>query len=147
MSLMIQLADEMKQAMRDRDAQKLSALRMLISAVRYGQIDVSTEFTDAQVIEILKKEAKKRRESVVAYTVAGRTEQAEAENFELKLIESYLPKQMSEEEVRRKLTAYGVQLVGKNFGEIMQIVMKEFRGLEVDGGMVSRLVKELYGNN
>jgi hypothetical protein len=90
MSLLITLQDEMKIAMKARDQLRLDALRLMISAIRYALVD-SPNLSDEQIGEVLKKEAKKRREAIEAYKGAGREESAEKEQYELTLIESYLP--------------------------------------------------------
>jgi uncharacterized protein YqeY len=142
MSVLVILQDQMKSAMRERDAQKLSAIRMLVSAIRYAQID-EPELSDEGMISVLKREAKKRRESIVAYTAAGRTEAAEAEAYELAMIEEYLPKQMDETVVRAKVEEALAGQTFANFGLAMNVVMKAV-GKEADGGMVARIVKEIY---
>lgn len=145
MGLLATLQEEMKTAMKSRDQARLDALRMLVSAIRYVEVD-TPNLTDEQVIAVLQKEAKKRRESIQVYKEAGRTEALEHEQYELDLIESYLPKMMSEEEVRARVSELLSKGVGGNFGEVMQVMMKEFKG-KADGGVVSRIVKELHGNN
>ena len=142
MSVLDTLQADMKTAMKAGDAKRLSAIRMLISAVRYVSID-KPDMTDEDMLEVLRREAKKRRESVDAYTAAGRTEQAEVEQFELVLIESYLPAQMDETTVRAKVKEVLGATHYDNFGLAMQGVMKELKG-KADGGLVSRIVKELY---
>lgn len=141
MSVLDTLQNDMKLAMKAGDPSRLSAIRMLISAIRYAQID-SPAMKDEEMLNVLRKEAKKRREAVEAYTAAGRTEQAESEQQELKLIETYLPVQMSEEEVHSKLVACSEQFAGKNFGEAMRIAMAAVKG-QADGGMVSKIVKDI----
>jgi hypothetical protein len=98
-----------------------------------------------EVLLVLKREAKKRRESIEAYRSAGREEQAEQEEYELTMIEEYLPKQLPEEEVRMRVRA---ALTGKNppnFGAAMGMVMKEL-GSMAEGGVIAKLVKEEYEN-
>ncbi|MEI6690841.1 MAG: GatB/YqeY domain-containing protein [bacterium] len=142
MGFLITLQDEMKTAMKAGDPKRLSAIRMLVSAIRYAQIDDPTIDEDG-VMAVLKKEAKKRREAVEAYTAAGRTEAAENEAYELAMIEGYLPKQLTEEDVRAKVEATIKNGEFANFGLAMNAVMKVV-GKEVDGGMVARIVKETY---
>lgn len=141
MSLLTRLTEEMKSAMRAQDKARLSAIRMLVSAIKYALVD-KPDMSEADEILILTKEAKKRRESVEAYRNAGREEQAQAEEYELKLIQSYLPKMMSEDEVRAKLMTLGIE--GKNMGEAMKLAMSELSG-KADGGVVSRIVREILG--
>ena len=142
MSLLSQLTDEMKTAMKSGDKKRLSTIRMLISAIRYAQID-TPEMTKEDEIKVLQKEAKKRRESIVAYREADRAEQLAIEEDELKLIEEYLPTMMGEEEVRAKVKEIVEDGEYANFGMVMNAVMKELKG-KADGSVVSRMVKEVY---
>ena len=135
MSLLSQLTDEMKTAMKSGDKKRLSTIRMLISAIRYAQID-TPEMTKEDEIKVLQKEAKKRRESIVAYREADRAEQLAIEEDELKLIEG-------EEEVRAKVKEIVENGEFANFGMVMNAVMKELKG-KADGSVVSRMVKEVY---
>lgn len=139
-SLMKRLTDDMKTAMKAGDKPRLSAIRMLVSAVRYVGIDTG-EMTDEKVVEVLTREAKKRRESVEAYRNAGREEQARGEEFELTVIQEYLPTLMSEEEVRAKVQELLINK-GLPMGQAIGLVMKELKG-KADGGVVSRIVKEV----
>lgn len=143
MSLINKLNDDMKSAMKVGDKLRLSTLRMLISAIRYVAIDAG-ELSDEKVIGVIQKEAKKRRESIDAYDKAGRVEAANQEREELLVVEEYLPKMMSEEEVRAVVAG----LLSNdpsitNYGLAMQKSMKELQG-KADGGVVAKVVKELY---
>ena len=139
MPILVSLTDEMKSAMKARDAARLSAIRMLISAIKYAMVD-NPGLDDDGILAVLSKEAKKRREAIEAYRSAGREEQAKGEEFELAIIESYLPKKLTEDEVRTKLAK--INLSGKNMGEAMKLAMAELKG-GAEGGVVSRIVKEL----
>lgn len=141
MSILQKLTDEMKVAMKARDSARLSAVRMLISSLKYALVD-KPEMTEADEIAVLTKEAKKRRESVVAYRAGGREELAKTEEFELSVIEQYLPKMMSEEEVRTKLSAISAAWAGKNMGEVMKLALAELKG-QADSSVVAKVVKEL----
>ncbi len=142
MSLLITLQDEMKVAMKARDQLRLDALRLIVSAIRYALVD-SPNLSDEQIVEVLKKEAKKRREAILAYKGAGREESAQKEQYELTLIESYLPKMMSEEEVREKVKEVLESAKPENFGMAMNAAMKAVeKGAE--GSVVSKIVKELF---
>jgi uncharacterized protein YqeY len=141
MTILTTLQDEMKIAMKARDQVRLDALRLLVSAIKYAEVD-SPNLTDEQIGEVLKKEAKKRREAIEAYQKAGRTESAEKEQYELTMIEAYLPKMMSEDEVREKVLSMKEQVVSKNMGEAMKLVMGELKG-QAEGGVVSKVVKEI----
>lgn len=145
MSLLVTLQDEMKTAMKARDQARVDALRFIISAIKYAMVD-EPDLDDGGIVAVLTKEAKKRRESIVAYTEAGRSELADKEKYELTLIEGYLPKMMSEEEVRGKLAAMVEQFAGKNMGEAMKIAMKEVGG-KAEGGVVAKVVREMVVSN
>ena len=142
MSVLDTLQADMKTAMKAGDAPRLSAIRMLISAVRYVSID-KPGMTDEDVLDVLRREAKKRRESVAAYTTGNRPELAEQEQKELELIESYLPAQMDEGAVRAKVQEVLGAAHYDNFGMAMNAVMKELKG-KAEGGVVSRIVREMY---
>lgn len=142
MSLLDTLQNDMKAAMKAGSKERLSALRMLVSAVRYAGIDQG-DMTDEKVLSVLAKEAKKRRESIEAYAAAGRTESAESERQELAIIETYLPARMSEDDVRAKAADILKNSSFPNFGAAMGAVMRELKG-QADGGVVSKVVKELY---
>ena len=142
MSLLITLQDEMKVAMKARDQLRLDALRLMVSAIRYVEVD-NPNLNDEQVVEVLKKEAKKRREAIEAYKAAGRQESVEKEQYELTLIESYLPKTMPEEEVRVNVKEALESAKPENFGMAMNAAMKAV-GKDAEGGTVSKIVKELF---
>lgn len=133
----------MKAAMKAHDQARLDALRLMVSAIRYTQID-NPEMTDEQMVSVLVKEAKKRNEAIEAYHKAGRTEQEAKEKYELSVIEAYLPKMMSEDELRNKVLSVKDKVLSQgNFGAAMQFVMKELKG-QADGAMVAKIVKEIY---
>lgn len=140
----------MKAAMKAHDQARLDALRLMVSAIRYTQIDLprgkagTPEMTDEQMTNVLVKEAKKRNEAIEAYHNAGRTEQEEKERYELSVIEAYLPKMMSEDELRNKVLSVKEQVLSQgNFGAAMKFVMGEVKG-QADGAMVAKIVKEIY---
>ena len=142
MGLLVTLQDEMKTAMKAHDQARLDAMRLIVSAVRYAEVD-SPNLTDEQIVAVLTKEAKKRRESIVAYEGAGRTEAAEKEKYELGIIEAYLPKMMSEADVRAKVQEILSANTYPNFGMAMNGVMAALKG-QADGGVVAKVVKELF---
>jgi len=143
MTLLNELQDQMKVAMKAHDQARLDALRLMVSAIRYVEVD-TPNLTDEQIFEVLKKEAKKRRESIVAYKENGRDEQAKQEEYELGLIEEYLPKMMGEDEVRTKVKEALEAAKPQNFGMAMNVSMKAVGGMS-DGATVSKVVKELFG--
>lgn len=143
MTLLNVLQDEMKLAMKAHDQARLDALRLMVSSIKYAQVDIPN-ISDEQIVEVLKKEAKKRREAIVAYKDAQRLELAEKEQYELSLIEEYLPKMMSEDEVRNLVKKALEDAKPDNFGMAMNVSMKAV-GKGADGATVSKIVKELFG--
>ncbi|EKD79813.1 MAG: hypothetical protein ACD_40C00290G0004 [uncultured bacterium] len=141
MGLLQTLQEEMKTAMRARDQARLDALRLMVSAIRYVEVDTPS-LSDEQIIEVLKKEAKKRREAIEAYKAAGRDEQAKQEEYEFELIGQYLPKTMSEDEVREIIQNLKIKDQNYNMGEAMKIAMKEVGG-KAEGGVVAKVVRDI----
>lgn len=142
MSILSDLQDQMKLAMKAHDQARLDALRLMVSAIKYAQVD-NPVMGDEHVLAVLTKEAKKRREAILAFKEAGRDEQAKQEEYELGLIEEYLPKMMNEEEVRSLVKQALEESKPANFGMAMNSAMKAV-GSGSDGGTVAKIVKELF---
>ena len=132
---------EMVAAMKSGDALKVSVLRMLISALGYKQIDVQKDLTDEDVAAVVQNEAKKRREAIESFEKAGRSEAAAREKQELEILQAYMPKMMSEEEVRDEVTKILSNQDVKDFGQAMRIAAPAFKG-RADGSLVAKLVHE-----
>ena len=126
-------------AMKSGDGLKVSVLRMLTSELGYKRIEVQRDLTDEDIILVLNKEAKKRREAIESFGKAGRTEQVEKEKKELEILSVYLPILMSEEEVKAEIAKLDLP---KDFGQAMRVVAPMFKG-KADGGMVANIVKQL----
>ena len=146
-----QLRDELKQSMLAKDAEKTSVLRMLISAINYYEINkggAGYQASDEDVLAVIQKEAKQRNDSIEQFRSAGRNELAEKEQKELEMLKTYLPQQMSEEEIRTLVTQ-AIQEVGassaSDMGKVMGALMPKTKG-KADGGLVSKIVKESLGN-
>lgn len=142
-----QLKDELKQSMLAKSELKTSVLRMLLSAINYYEIQkggAGYEATDEDVMAVIQKEAKQRRDSIDQFGKAGRQELADKETNELKLLEAYLPQQISEEEIK-KLVEDAVSQTGAktiaDMGKVMGALMPKIKG-KADGGIVSKIVKE-----
>jgi len=105
MSLKERINDDMKSAMRARDSARLSAIRMLLAAIKQKEVDDRVELADAQVVGIVEKLIKQRRDSIEQFTKAGRNELAEREKFELDVLAAYLPMQAGAEEVAAEVDA------------------------------------------
>lgn len=141
------LIDDLKAAMLAKDEQKLSVVRMLKSAIQYYEINkggAGYEATDEDVIEVVGREIKKRRESIELYEKGGRQELADKEKAEMEILQGYLPEQLSEEEIRNlveeALSATGATEM-KDMGKVMGILMPKIKG-KADNSMVSSLVRE-----
>ncbi len=149
MSLKERLKEDMKAALKAKDKEKLSVIRMLQALIKNAEIDKRGELTDEEIISLLQKYAKQRRESIEMYEKGGRQDLVEKEKRELEIVESYLPKQMSEEEIR-ELVAEVIKEVGasspKDLGKVMQAVMPKVKG-RADGSLVNRVVRELLAQS
>lgn len=150
LSLVMSLPDiqkDLKEAMKAGDSDKVAVLRMLNASLKNRQIEKGkdAELTEEEVMQVLTREAKKRKEAAEAFEKGGRPELAENEKKELAIIEGYLPKQMSREEVAAAVEKALSGLADKsNQGLVMKAVMAELKG-KADGKMISEIVKEKLG--
>jgi len=126
-------------AMKSGDGLKVSVLRMLSSEFNYKAIEVQRELTQEDILAVLNKEAKKRREAIDSFGKAGRPEQVEKEKKELEILSVYLPTLMSEDEVRAEIAKLDLP---KDFGQAMRMASPLFKG-KADGGMVANIVKQI----
>lgn len=139
------LQEDIKAAMIARDEEKLSTLRMLKSAIQYDEINKGLDYkaTDEDILDVIAKEIKKRREAIDLYEKGGRPELAEKEKKELEMLQTYLPEQMDEEEVK-KLVDEAVTSTGatgmQDMGKVMGVLMPQVKG-KAEAGMVSNLVR------
>jgi uncharacterized protein YqeY len=143
MNLVEKIEEDFKTALRSQDASKVGVLRMLKSALKNKAVEKKTELEEADVISIIKSEAKKRKESIEAFTKAERHELVEKEKAELKLLDEYLPEQLSDDKIKEVITSVRSGLDEddkKNFGKVMGAVMAELKG-QADGQKVGELVK------
>lgn len=142
-----ELQGSLKDAMKSKDKERRDVLRLLQSAIKQVEIDEQTELDNDAVEQILQKEAKKRRETISELEKAGRTDSIEAEQFELTVIEDFLPKQLTQDELRPIVQA-AIEESGatsmREMGQIMKIVMPQVQG-RTDGKQVNIIVKELLG--
>jgi uncharacterized protein YqeY len=146
MNLQGKLSADLKAAMLARDADRLSALRLLKSAVGYAQIERQTEtLSDADFVAIVQKEVKKRRDSIEQFEKGGRPELAEKEKKEITVLEGFLPKPLSAEELDRLIQAT-IQELGatskKEMGPVIKAVQAKAAG-RADGKTISGLVGKL----
>lgn len=144
MSLKDKILSDIKDAMKNKDAVVLSTLRFLNAAIKNREIEVRPNaITDEDVVNVIKKSVKQRQDSIEQYENAGRPELAENEKAELKILEAYLPEQLSEDQiaaiVREAITATGASTM-KDMGGVMSYV-REKTGGNADNRIVSQIVK------
>jgi uncharacterized protein YqeY len=150
MTMKKRLEDDLKQAMKAREALRLSCLRMLKSKIQEREValrakeGVDYQLSDEEVIEVASSYAKQRRDSIESYRQGGREELAVKEEAELAIIEGYLPQQLSREEivviVRGAIEESGAESI-KDMGAVMKVVMPQVKG-QADGKLVNQVVRE-----
>jgi uncharacterized protein YqeY len=148
MSLVAQIDADLKKAMIAREADKLSVLRMLKSAVKYAALEkggADAVPSDVDVLAVVRKEAKKREDSITSYSAAGRTDLADKEKQELEFLRTFLPAQMSPEPVEALVRA-AIQETGATgkaqMGQVMKAAQAKAAG-RVDGKTLSQVVQRL----
>ena len=145
MSLLNRLTEELKEALRAGNHTKLSVIRLLKSSIKNREIEKMAPLTDEEVIGIIMTALKQRRESIEQFQKGGREDLVRKEKSELEVLQTFLPQQLSEEELVGEIQAV-IREVGasslKDMGKVMKIVMVRVRG-RAEGARVSSLVKEL----
>jgi uncharacterized protein YqeY len=149
MKMKEKLQADLKEAMLARDTQRVDVLKGLKSAIQYEEVAKSKReqgLDDSEILAVLKKESKKRQDSVDMYTKGGNAEKAQAETEEKAIIDSYLPKQLNQEAVNElintAISELGINELSKqDMGKIMGAV-KSKTGPELDGAMLAKLVQE-----
>ncbi|MCK5332433.1 GatB/YqeY domain-containing protein [Candidatus Parcubacteria bacterium] len=144
MDLKEKISVDLKNSMKSGDAKIRQVLRMLNSDIKNFEIDKKTEATDDEILGIIKKNVKSRKDSIEQYTKGNRQDLAEKENEELLILEKYMPVQMTEDEIRKIVQTVIQKLEEINpsdFGKIIGMSVKETKGM-ADGNIVSRIVKE-----
>ncbi|HJS37604.1 MAG TPA: GatB/YqeY domain-containing protein [Burkholderiales bacterium] len=143
MTLKERISEDMKAAMRAKDAARLSAVRLLLAALKQKEVDERVELTDADVLGVIEKMVKQRRESIAQYEKATRQDLADQEKFEIGVLQAYLPQQMGEAEVAQAVAAAlaeaGATSV-KDMGKVMALLKPRLAG-RADMGKVSALVR------
>jgi len=143
MSLKARINDDLKAAMRAGDARRRDALRLLLAAVKQREVDERKELVDAEVVAVIERMIKQRRESIVQFEKGGRQDLAQKEQFELELLRGYMPQAMSDDEiataVAEAISATGAKAPA-DMGKVMGAVKGKLAG-RADMGKVSALVK------
>lgn len=147
MSLKETLNNDIKTAMKAKDKETLAVLRMIKTAVQAAEIDKKEELNADEELTILAREAKQRRESLAEFVKAGRDELVAKTEAEIEIVERYLPKQLSVEEVKEVIATVAEKIgatTQKEFGKLMGAVMQELKG-KADGNVIKEQVKAHLG--
>ena len=143
MPLRDQLNEDIKNAMKAREQDRLAALRLMLSAVKQREVDERITLDDAGVVAVVEKMIKQRKDSITQYEKAQRRDLADKEKYEISVIEGYLPKQMAEAEVAAAIDAAIASTGAKgaaDMGKVMGVVKPQLAG-KADMGKVSAMVK------
>jgi uncharacterized protein YqeY len=144
MSLKDSITEDMKTAMRAKDAVRLGTIRMLLAAVKQREVDERIVLDDAQLVGIIDKLIKQRKDSIVAFTQGGRLDLADKESAEVKVLEAYLPKRLSTDEINAAVAAIVAELAAtgpSDMGRVMAAAKTRLAG-QAEMGQVSTAVKQ-----
>ena len=137
------ITDDMKSAMKAKDKQALKAVRMILEAIKKKEIDERIELDDAQVMTVIQKMVKQRKDSISQFSDAGRTDLVEIEEAELEIINNYMSEQLSDEEVAlvvdKSINDSGANSM-KDMGKLMGMLKVQLQG-KADMSLVSQLIK------
>ena len=145
MKLLEKIINEMYLSMKSGDKTKANALRTLVSKLKDQQIKLRKDISDEEALKVIKTLVKQRRESTKIFLKAGREELAEKENLEISILEKYLPKMVSDDEIRVLVEGIVKEIGAKDFsdiGKVMPLVMKRGKS-KVDGKLANDILKEL----
>lgn len=145
MTIKERLTQDLKEAMKSGDEVRRNAIRNLRSAIRYAEIDLGHELSDEEAIEAIAKQVKQRRDSIEQFQQGNRPDLVKQEQQELNIIETYLPPQLTDEEISERAKAVIVEVNAtsmKDMGKVMGILSREMKGL-ADGKRISEIVREL----
>jgi hypothetical protein len=142
------IQDDMKSAMKSGDKRRLGVIRLIMAAIKQREVDERIELDDEQVLAVLDKMVKQRRDSITQYEQAGRDELAEQEKFEIEVLQEYLPEALSAEEitdlVKQAIADSGAESM-RDMGKVMGQLKPKLQG-RADVGAVSAQVKQLLGS-
>lgn len=137
------LTDDMKQAMRDRDKPRLGVVRLALAAIKQREVDERIDLDDPQVLAVLDKMVKQRRDSIQQFEAAGRQELADQESFEITVLQDYLPTALSDAEIdeliHQAIESSGAESI-KDMGKLMGVLKPQVQG-RADMGAVSQKIK------
>ena len=147
MSLKAKITEDMKAAMRAKDAPRLSAIRLLLAAMKQREVDERIELSDADILAIIEKMLKQRRDSVTQYEAGRRQDLADVEKFEIGVLSGYMPQQLAEAEIAGEVAAALAATGAKgmqDMGKVMAVLKPRLAG-RADMAKVSSLVKAKLG--
>lgn len=147
MGLHDKIMEDLKEALRSRDETRKSTLRMLRSAIRYREVEVQHPLSEDEVLEVIAKQVKQRRDSIEEYRKGGRQDLVDEESAELEILSAYLPRQLTREEIA-ELAQQAIHQTGatnmKQMGLVMNELMPQVKG-RADGKLVNEVVRQLLG--
>lgn len=147
-SLKLRINDDVKTAMRSKDKERLATLRLITAAIKQKEVDERIELNDDQVISVLEKMIKQRKDSIEQFEKAGRTELADKEKAELVIINDYMPAQLTEAEINAAIDAAIAETGAsemKEMGKVMGVLKPRLAG-KADMSQVSALIKQKLGS-
>ena len=145
MNLKERLMADLKEALREKDAPRKDTIRMIRAAIKNAEIDWQREASDEEVVEIISKEAKRRKEAVEMFRKGGREDLVTAEETGLAVIAQYLPTQLSREEIERTIRLVVAELGATDVGQlgpVMRQAMAQLKG-KADGRLVNQVAREI----
>ena len=148
MSLRQDIHKDIAVAMKAGEKERLSTVRMLMSAIKYKEVDAHRELTDEETIAVISTLVKQRQDSIEQFTKGNRLDLVEKETNELEVLRTYLPPQLTEAEVRdiiKKAVAETGATGQKDMGKLMKVIMPQVKG-KADGKLVNDIVKEALGS-
>ncbi|WP_416827275.1 GatB/YqeY domain-containing protein [Ectobacillus polymachus] len=146
MSLLDRLNQDMKQAMKSKEKDRLTVIRMVKSSLKYEEIKLKQELTEEQELTVLTRELKQRKDSLLEFEKAGREDLVDKVKDEIKVLEVYLPEQLSEDEltaiIKQAIADVGATTSKADMGKVMGKVIPNVKG-KADGSLVNKLVSQL----
>lgn len=147
MSILQKIESDMKDALKSGDRERSGTLKMLKSDMMYEKAKTGQEITDEQAMDVIKRAAKRRKESIREFEAAGRNDLVAVEAGELKIIEEYLPEQLGAEEIGKvldRILSEAGEVTQKDFGRLMGMASKELKG-KADGALIKDILQVKMG--
>lgn len=147
MSLKLQISEDMKNAMRAKDSARLGTIRLLQAAIKQREVDERIELDDSAVIAVIEKMLKQRRDSIAAYESANRNDLADIEKFEVTVLQTYLPQQLTEDEIKQILESVVTETAASGIKDMSKVMaaIKPLVAGRADMGKISGLIKTRLG--